>query len=238
MVAAGVVGFAHYSGNEPALPVAGARAGGPSLRLDQFKGGSIRFFGKFRDRSTLPCFPFLREEYVMTSIKRAAPLAALVSALALGGCTYDGAGYGGVNVGYGSGYYYDDYPYGSYDYAPYGWYDGYYYPGNGYWLYDRGGSRHRWSDNQRRYWEQRRDHGGKWDGPATRPWNPQMRNDRRWSNRNDQPIGDRTWRTRPDTAQPREQVLQPRSDGQVSPPNASPRSDGMWSGRRWKRSGD
>ena len=70
-----------------------------------------------------------------------------VAAIGLAGCTaYDNWGYGGVSVGYGSGYYE---PY-------YGWYDGYYYPGTGYYIYDRYGSRHRWSDRYRRYWEQRR----------------------------------------------------------------------------------
>lgn len=118
----------------------------------------------------------------MIAMKKVAPIAAFASILALGGCT-EGYGYGGVNVGYGSGYYYDDYPYGPY--APYGWYDDYYYPGNGYWLYDRGGARHRWSDRQRRYWEQRREHGGKWDGPATRPWRPEMRGEHRWRGRAD-----------------------------------------------------
>lgn len=83
----------------------------------------------------------------------------LAGALALGGCAYDdGYGYGGVSVGtgyYGGGGYYDDY----YGYGPSaygGWYDGYYYPGSGYYVYDRGGSRRRWDDGQRRYWESRR----------------------------------------------------------------------------------
>ena len=81
-----------------------------------------------------------------------------VAAIGLAGCTaYDNWGYGGVSVGYGSGYYE---PY-------YGWYDGYYYPGTGYYIYDRYGSRHRWSDRYRRYWEQRRPDRGyrdNWSG--------------------------------------------------------------------------
>lgn len=102
---------------------------------------------------------------------------ALASALALGGCYDDGYGYSGVSVGYGSGGYYgyDDPWYRGYG-PNYGWYDGFYYPGHGYWLYDRNGHRHRWSDRHRRYWEGRRhewrdrdrdrdrDHAGNWRG--------------------------------------------------------------------------
>jgi hypothetical protein len=82
----------------------------------------------------------------------------LAPAVLLAGCAYDDYGYGGVNVGYGSGYYdpwYDGY-YG-YGYPRYGWYDGFYYPGHGYWVYDRRGHRHHWSDKHRRHWEGRRD---------------------------------------------------------------------------------
>ena len=83
----------------------------------------------------------------------------LAGALALGGCAYDdGYGYGGVSVGtgyYGGGYYDPYYSPGYYG-GGYGWYNDYYYPGTGYYVYDRGGRRHRWSDSQRRYWEARR----------------------------------------------------------------------------------
>jgi hypothetical protein len=97
---------------------------------------------------------------------RAAALAVAASC-GLAACSYDdGYGYGGMSVGYGSGYYgsyYDDYYdpyYGGYGYgypSYYGWYGGYYYPGTGYYVYDRGGHRHRWNDRQRRHWEGRRD---------------------------------------------------------------------------------
>ncbi|MGE0773937.1 MAG: hypothetical protein AB7L36_02715 [Sphingomonadaceae bacterium] len=136
----------------------------------------------------------------MIGIRKTASAALLVSALALGACTYDDYGRGGVSVGYGSGYYHDPYPYG---YAPYGWYDNYYYPGNGYWLYDRRGDRHRWSDKQRRYWEDRRHRSGKWDGPKSRPWKPEMRNERRWSGSDQRRDGDRGWRGRSDSNAPR-----------------------------------
>jgi hypothetical protein len=111
----------------------------------------------------------------------------LAGALALAGCAYDdGYGYGGVSVGsgyYGGGYY--D-PYYSSGYYPggYGWYDGFYYPGNGYYVYDRGGRRHRWNDGQRRYWEGRRAErrDDRWRG--TRPddgrWRGTRPDDGRW----------------------------------------------------------
>lgn len=78
------------------------------------------------------------------------------AALVLAGCSsYDdgyGYGYGGVSLGYNSGGYYDDGYYGGYG----GWYNGFYYPGTGYYVYDRRGARHRWNDSQRRYFEGRR----------------------------------------------------------------------------------
>jgi hypothetical protein len=103
---------------------------------------------------------------------------ALAGAFALGGCAYDDGYYGGVNVGagyYGGGYY-DDYWGPSY-YRPGvygGWYNDFYYPGSGYYVYDRGGRRHRWNDGQRRYWEGRREarrgnEGRNWAG-TPRPW--------------------------------------------------------------------
>ncbi len=85
------------------------------------------------------------------------PALLIVATAALGACSMydDGYGRGVVSVGYSSGGYY---PYASrYDRNPYyGWYDGFYYPGTGYYVYDRQGSRHRWSDRHRRYWEARR----------------------------------------------------------------------------------
>jgi len=97
----------------------------------------------------------------------------LAAGIGLSGCaTYGQYGGLGVGVGYGSGGYgYDPYyggGYGSYGYnSPYGynsyaygnpyygWYDGFYYPGSGYYVYDQYRNRHRWSDTQRAYWEQR-----------------------------------------------------------------------------------
>lgn len=69
---------------------------------------------------------------------------AATAAVALTGCSsYDDYGYG---RGYAS---YRTYYPSSY----YGWYDNYYYPGVGVYLYDRSGARHRWSDSHRRYWQ-------------------------------------------------------------------------------------
>ena len=84
---------------------------------------------------------------------------AAASAVALGGCAYDDYGYGGgygnyYGAGYGSPYY-------GYGYATpyYGWYDNYYYPGAGIYVYDSGRNRHVWSDQQRSYWSGRRSAG-------------------------------------------------------------------------------
>jgi hypothetical protein len=65
-----------------------------------------------------------------------------------------GYGYGGGYPGYGYGYNagYPGYGYAG-GYAPYwGWYDNYYYPGTGYYVYDRDRHPHRWTDEQQRYW--------------------------------------------------------------------------------------
>lgn len=84
-----------------------------------------------------------------------AALFAASAAFGLSGCVTDdyGYGYGGLDLGYSSGYYGSPY---------YGWYDDFYYPGTGYYIYDRGGRRHTWNDSQRRYWESRRGNG--WSG--------------------------------------------------------------------------
>ncbi len=100
---------------------------------------------------------------------RTAALAA-AAAIGLSGCGYNGL-YSGVSVGVGNGSYYDPYydaygyGYGAgysrygygYGFDPYwGWNDGFYYPGTGYYVYDRYRRPFRWTDAQRRYWELRR----------------------------------------------------------------------------------
>jgi hypothetical protein len=97
----------------------------------------------------------------------ARPALLLAATAALGACTaHDGFGYSGVSVGYSSGGGYYPHRYSPYSY--YGWYDGFYYPGAGYYMYDSYGRRHRWSDRHRQYWEGRRDgrrdHSENWDG--------------------------------------------------------------------------
>jgi hypothetical protein len=99
-------------------------------------------------------------------------------ALALGGCSYGGLGlglgYGGGygSYGYGSPYYGYGYgsPYygGGYGYgagygsyygssfgSPFGWYDNYYYPGSGYYVYDSYRRPHAMTTTQRTYWTSR-----------------------------------------------------------------------------------
>ncbi|HLL59218.1 MAG TPA: hypothetical protein VK391_04930 [Allosphingosinicella sp.] len=97
-------------------------------------------------------------------------IAAALSVSACGNYYDGGYGYGGLSVGYGTaGYYdpyYDDYHYGSrygrgygygYGYAPtyYGWNNGFYYPGTGYYVYDQYRRPYRWNSQQQRYWQDR-----------------------------------------------------------------------------------
>ena len=110
---------------------------------------------------------------------------ALIAGVGLSGCAYGPYGGLSVGAGYGNGYgygydpYYSSYGYGSpYGYGGYGygspyggygspygygygspywgWNDGFYYPGTGYYVYDSSRRPYRWTDSQRRYWEQRR----------------------------------------------------------------------------------
>jgi len=92
------------------------------------------------------------------------PILALAAAasLSLAGCT-DGYGYSGVSVGYGGyggyGGYADPYGYdniGAFGSPYWGWYGDYYYPGTGYYVYDRDRRPYRWNSGQRSYWEGRR----------------------------------------------------------------------------------
>jgi hypothetical protein len=130
----------------------------------------------------------------------------LGSGLTLGACAYDdGYGYGGVSARYGGGYgsgwcdpYFDDCYGAAYD-PWFGWYDGYYYPGWGYYVYDRYRRPYAWNDYQRRYWESRRYHwrDRDWNDPRWERWDHwddrDWRRDRRWRGRD----GDRRrWRDR------------------------------------------
>ncbi len=101
-------------------------------------------------------------------------IAALATAgIAVSGCTYDvGLGYASDNY-YNDGYYNDGYncdPYGGYDnyyQCDYGqgfidigygggWYDSFWYPGYGFYLFDNIGRRYPMRDHHRRYWGERR----------------------------------------------------------------------------------
>lgn len=71
-----------------------------------------------------------------------------------GGYGY-GAGYPRYGYGYGAGY--PGYGFG-YGFNPYwGWNDGFYYPGTGFYVYDVYRNPYRWTDSQRRYWTLRRE---------------------------------------------------------------------------------
>jgi len=106
------------------------------------------------------------------------------------GYGYPGYGYGGYgsygNYGYGGCYDpwsgaggyggYDPYgfPYGGYGYGScggsyWGWNDGYYYPGTGYYVYDRYRRPHVWSDSQKRYWSERVEKARRTEGTSSRP---------------------------------------------------------------------
>ena len=105
----------------------------------------------------------------MISKKLGLRLAALTAAtVGLSGCVYE-AGLGYASDGYG----YNDYncdPYSAFDsyydcdnsYGFYnigfggGWYDSYWYPGHGYYVFDNYGRRFNMRDNHRRYWGDRR----------------------------------------------------------------------------------
>lgn len=105
------------------------------------------------------------------------PILAIAAAagLSLTACT-DGYGYSGVSVGYGGyggygGYAGDPYGYdgfGSFGSPYWGWYGDYYYPGTGYYVYDRDRRPHRWNNGQRAYWEGRR-RNWRGDRPGGRP---------------------------------------------------------------------
>jgi len=91
-------------------------------------------------------------------------LVVLAASAGLSACASYGP-YGGSGVSLGVGYgspYYSGYGYGSpYGYSPYynygrypyfGWYDGFYYPGAGYWVYDPWGRQFPITTRQSHYW--------------------------------------------------------------------------------------
>ncbi|WBH17176.1 peptidase [Sphingomonas radiodurans] len=100
-------------------------------------------------------------------------LVALIGGIGMGtaACT-DGYGYGGASLGYGSAFVGDPYLDGGFG-GPgfggpgfggaglggfnngFGWYNNFYYPGTGVYVYDRNRRPFRWNDGQRRYWQGR-----------------------------------------------------------------------------------
>ncbi|HEY9092090.1 hypothetical protein [Parasphingorhabdus sp.] len=125
------------------------------------------------------------------SIKKLVKPAMLGGAmLGLSACAYSGGSYGDNYVN-GMGYACDPYaPFddyyacdNSYGYANIGfgggWYDDFYYPGYGIYVFDNRGSRHTMKNNHRRHWAQRRaEYGSRHDRrDRNRDWN--RRDDRR-----------------------------------------------------------
>ena len=182
-------------------------------------------------------------------LKSAIAAGALVS---LGGCMYGGSGY------YGDGYVnnsrYDCDPYAPFDdyYAcDYGygfanigygggWYDQYYYPGYGIYVFDRGGQRHAMRNHHRRYWAaQRARHGGHHAGDRRHERRAErrdrrydrrdgVRDHRRGDDRDRRGVrGDRGDRTRPVVNRPTRVVEQPQARPQRAarpvPRNEGPR---------------
>ena len=185
---------------------------------------------------------------------RLARIGVAVAALVVaGGCVYDDYGYGsGLQVGAGYGGYYDDYYYDDFAYAPFGWYGGYYYPGNGYYLYDRRGTRRAWNDRERAYWERRRvESASRWRGADSRPW---RRDDRGWArpDRPNPPVGQASrpdrgqdngwqrppgtdWRNRPDRVQAGDRTPRPDATPGADWRNRAARPDGERRG--WRQQG-
>jgi hypothetical protein len=86
------------------------------------------------------------------------------AAASLGACAADGAyAGGGVGLAYNDAFYdpaacwstgYSNYAFN----GPYcGWYDGFFYPGSGIYVYGRDRQPHIWSDPQRSHWTQQRE---------------------------------------------------------------------------------
>ena len=130
------------------------------------------------------------------------PALLLASTLGLSACAYGYGDYGYASVGYGGGYcdpYYDD-CYGGYGGSHYGdpwygWYDDYYYPGWGIYVYDQWRRPHRWNDYHRSYWESRRHRWGdrNWNDRRWERWDGwERRGGREWRDRRDR----REWRDR------------------------------------------
>ena len=151
--------------------------------------------------------------------------------LGLSACsTYGGYGYGGASYGASLGYASSPY---------YGWYDDFYYPGSGYYVYDRVGRRHAWNDGQRRYWQGRRSEGrprANWNGYGN-GLSAEARQQRReaWrAQRQQQGASDPAWQQRREAWRAERQQQGAGASGwQQRRESAQPRSPGTgWSRRR------
>jgi hypothetical protein len=169
----------------------------------------------------------------MVTLSRALAIgAAAAAALTLGGCYNDGYGYGGVSAGIGSGGYYgggyDPYYGGGFGYPAYGWFDNFYYPGNGYYVYDRGGRRFPMRDRDRQHWHSRGGdrQAGNWRGPGGAP-PPGVRGpDRRGDGG---PRGDGRWRGNPGGSRPGGAAgVNPGAANPGGAPGTNPQANSRW----------
>lgn len=98
----------------------------------------------------------MRIPYISLLAAGALSLAGCAGYYGYGGDYYGGYGYAGpyVGLGYSSGYgpYYGGYGYG---YPYFGWYDNFYYPGAGIYVYDSYRRPHVMTTSQRTYWTRR-----------------------------------------------------------------------------------
>jgi hypothetical protein len=134
------------------------------------------------------------------------------------GSPYGGYGYGspyGYGYGYGSPYY------GGYYGSPYfGWYDNFYYPGTGYYVYDVNRRRYPWTDAQRRYWSEQRK---KYEQAAGRAPSPAPAVQENWSTFDRNAIRDRAAQNRARTADGGA-VVRERTTTQASVGTTTPRA--------------
>lgn len=212
----------------------------------------------------------IRFSFLSNARRRAVQLAALaLGAATLSGCAYgygDYGGYGGVSVGVGNGFaggydpycdgfsawdsfYGCDYGYGFGQIGfGGGYWDNFYYPGYGLWLFDRpGGRRFAMQDRHRQYWGQQR-----WQYQQQRRGNRQdfrqgrrddrqdlrrERRDDRQDFRQDRRQDRRDWRQGqpgqldPAERQQRREMRQQRRQDMIGQPQQPGQPRGQWQGR-------
>lgn len=196
--------------------------------------------------------------------KLAARIAALgVATLGLSACYYDA----GIGLGYyDDGYSYYDNGYGCDPYSPFdsyydcdyrggfynigyggGWYQDYWYPGYGFYIFDRGGRRYTMYDHHRRYWagkrhEWYRNHHRRDGHDGRRGW--EGRRSYQGSGDNARPDGwhrdGRREERRGDGRGERRRNWSANGSGgaQAVPPVTTPQAPARGDGRQWRRGGD